>query len=291
VSTPGSPAAAVPASGRVDAHIHHWAPSVKDWYPNLRRPELSAINRDYLPEHYRDDAAGQDIAAVVHVSAAATPRSYLSEARWIDEMAEATGWPAATIATVDPQLPWPEMQADLEVLRGSPRLRGIRVLHGFDPKAPTADDLARWLSDNDLVFDVVSHPHDAAGHRELIERHPDLTVAIEHACWPTAGDDEHFKAWRQAIAGFAERPLTFCKISGLAMTFGTFDIDVQRPWIEACLDAFEPRRSMFASNFPVDRRFGSLAELYDMYGAVAAHFSAAEQKALFGDTARAVYRL
>jgi predicted TIM-barrel fold metal-dependent hydrolase len=48
---------------------------------------------------------------------------------------------------------------------------------------------------------------------------------------------------------------------------------------------------MFASNFPVDRRFGSLAELYDMYGAVVAHLSAEEQKALFGDTARAVYRL
>jgi L-fuconolactonase len=278
-------------SGRVDPHVHHWAPSVKDWYPNLRRAELSAINRDYLPEHYREDAAGLDIAAVVHVSAAATPRSYLDEARWLDEMAEATGWPAATIAAVGPDLPWPEMEADLETLRRSPRLRGIRVLHGFDPKAPTADGLARWLTDHEMVFDVVSHPHDAADHRELIERHPDLTVAIEHACWPTATDAEHFKAWRQAIAGFAARPLTFCKISGLAMTFGTFDIGVQRPWIEACLDAFGPQRCMFASNFPVDRRFGSLAELYEMYGAVVAHLSADEQKALFGGTARAVYRL
>lgn len=278
-------------SGRVDPHVHHWAPSVKDWYPNLQRAELRAINRDYLPEHYREDAAGLDIAAVVHVSAAATPRSYLDEARWLDEMAEATGWPAATIATVGPDLPWREMEADLETLRRSPRLRGIRVLHGFDPKAPTADGLARWLTDREMVFDVVSHPHDAADHRELTERHPDLTVAIEHSCWPTATDAEHFKAWRQAIAGFAARPLTFCKISGLAMTFGTFDIDVQRPWIEACLDAFGPQRCMFASNFPVDRRFGSLAELYEMYGAVVAHLSADEQKALFGGTARAVYRL
>jgi L-fuconolactonase len=66
---------------------------------------------------------------------------------------------------------------------------------------------------------------------------------------------------------------------------------VQRPWIEGCLDAFGPDRCMFASNFPVDRMFGSFAALYGTYEEVTAGLPDTDRARLFGATARRVYGL
>jgi predicted TIM-barrel fold metal-dependent hydrolase len=48
---------------------------------------------------------------------------------------------------------------------------------------------------------------------------------------------------------------------------------------------------MFASNFPVDRLYSSLDDLYDTFREIVTDASPAERKALFHDTACRVYRL
>lgn len=96
---------------------------------------------------------------------------------------------------------------------------------------------------------------------------------------------------RAGMDMLAARPRTYCKVSGLAMTLHTVVLDAQRPWIEGCLEAFGPRRCMFASNFPVDSLFGGFAELYTTYQVTAGQLPDDEQRALFADTARHVYRI
>jgi predicted TIM-barrel fold metal-dependent hydrolase len=149
----------------------------------------------------------------------------------------------------------------------------------------------RRLEARGLVFDLVAHPHEVPGFRALLDRVPELVVAVEHAGWPESTDAGHFRDWRRGMDELAARPLTFCKISGLAMTLHTVALDAQRPWVEGCLEAFGPRRCMFASNFPVDSLFGSFAELYATYQTVAGQLPQDEQRALFAGTARHVYRI
>lgn len=274
-----------------DPHVHQWRPAANPWYVGLSSPGWDAINRDYLEGDYRADAAGYDVAAIVHVSATSKPRAYLDEARWLDEMAERTGWPHAAIGAIEPDNPWQTVEDDLAEQAKSPLLRGIRVLTGLDPASDLAGRLVRRLEASGLIFDLVVHPHEVAGYRALLDQVPDLVVAVEHAGWPERTDAEHFREWRRGMDELAARPRTFCKISGLAMTLHTVALDAQRPWIEGCIEAFGPRRCMFASNFPVDSLFGTFADLYATYRAVAGQLPEDEQEALFAGTARHVYRI
>jgi predicted TIM-barrel fold metal-dependent hydrolase len=48
---------------------------------------------------------------------------------------------------------------------------------------------------------------------------------------------------------------------------------------------------MFASNFPVDKLYGSFAQHFSAYDQITSDFSQAERYRLFATTAEAVYRL
>jgi L-fuconolactonase len=250
---------------------------------------MEAIAHDFTASEYRAAAAGYQVTAIVHVSATTAPRAYLDEARWIDEMARSTGWPAAAIGTIDPGAPWHAIQSDLAAQAQRPLFRGIRVLYGLDPESRLAERLLRWLAASGLVFDLVAHPHEVPAYRALLDRVPGLTVVVEHAGWPERADE--FPQWRQAITTLAQRPGTYCKLSGLAMTLHSVSLDAQRPWLEAAIEAFGAQRCMFASNFPVDSLFGTFGRLYATYEAVAGELDAAARQALFAGTARQVYRL
>ncbi len=53
------------------------------------------------------------------------------------------------------------------------------------------------------------------------------------------------------------------KISGLAMFDHQWTVESLRPYVLETIDTFGVERAMFASNFPVDRLFGSYAELVE----------------------------
>lgn len=275
----------------VDPHVHHWHLSAKPWYPLLAEPTMSAIAHDYLPRDYRADSAHYPVAAIVHVSATSKPGAYLDEARWLEELARDSGWPAATVGAVDVDQPWTAMEADLSELAANPRLRGVRVLYGLDPQSEAAAQLMRWLEVKSLVFDLVARPGEVSAYLQLLDATPDLVIALEHAGWPDSGDDDHFADWRRGLDALAARPHTHCKISGLAMTLHTLDAATQRPWIEGCIEAFGADRCMFVSNFPVDRMFGTFDDLYGTYEQVTAGLSDGERAMLFSSNARRVYGL
>jgi predicted TIM-barrel fold metal-dependent hydrolase len=94
------------------------------------------------------------------------------------------------------------------------------------------------------------------------------------------------------------------KLGGLAMSFPGFETYMAeprassetlaadwKPYIDTCIEAFGPDRSMFESNFPVDQGSCSYPVLWNAFKRLAAGFSADEKTALFSGTARRVYRL
>ena len=64
-----------------------------------------------------------------------------------------------------------------------------------------------------------------------------------------------------------------------------------KPYIETCIAAFGPQRSMFESNFPVDKGTCSYPVLWNAFKRLAAGYSADEKTALFSGAAKKAYRL
>jgi L-fuconolactonase len=145
---------------------------------------------------------------------------------------------------------------------------------------------------------------------DLARAFPQATIVLNHvggpvAIGPYAGKrDEAFAAWRAGIQQVASFPNTYVKLGGLGMKMIGFDFfekpeppssqDLEkawRPYIETCIAAFGPRRSMFESNFPVDKGTCSYQVIWNTFKRIAAGHSADEKAALFSGAARKAYRL
>ena len=64
-----------------------------------------------------------------------------------------------------------------------------------------------------------------------------------------------------------------------------------RPYIETCVEFFGPKRCMFESNFPPDKKTCDYGVMWNAFKRVAAQYTAREKAALFSDTAAGIYRL
>lgn len=64
-----------------------------------------------------------------------------------------------------------------------------------------------------------------------------------------------------------------------------------RPYLLTLIDLFGPGRCMFESNYPVDTVFSGYGVLWNTYKRVTADFTENEKIAMYGGTARRVYRL
>jgi L-fuconolactonase len=113
-----------------------------------------------------------------------------------------------------------------------------------------------------------------------------------------------FATWRANIREVAQFPNVSVKLGGLGMLYCGWDFhlrdiapgsaelaDAWRPYIEACIEAFGPKRCMMESNFPVDKQSCGYAVLWNALKRITQGCSASEKAALYHDTAARVYRL
>jgi len=116
--------------------------------------------------------------------------------------------------------------------------------------------------------------------------------------------EEAFAEWRTAVREVAACPNVYVKVGGLGMKltgFTFFENDMPpssedlekawRPYVETCITAFGPQRSMFESNFPVDKGMCSYPVMWNAFKRIAAGCSADEKTALFSGAAAKAYRL
>jgi predicted TIM-barrel fold metal-dependent hydrolase len=144
----------------------------------------------------------------------------------------------------------------------------------------------------------------------LARAFPQATIVLNHvggalAIGPYAGKgEEAFAEWREGIRQVANCPNTYVKLGGLGMkltgfTFFENDMppsseDLEKAWhpyIETCISAFGPQRSMFESNFPVDKGMCSYPVMWNAFKRIAAGCSADEKTALFSGAAKKAYHL
>jgi predicted TIM-barrel fold metal-dependent hydrolase len=192
-----------------------------------------------------------------------------------------------------------------EVIGNSATADGPHLLQRPDFRAGLARLTALGLSLDAWVF----HPQ-LADLIDLARAFPAATIVAGHVGGPLgygpyAGKrDEVFAAWKAGIVELARCDNVVMKLGGMMMRLAAYDYGalpappssaelaaLWKPYIETCIERFGPDRCMFESNFPVEKMGIGYAALWNAFKRISAGTSAVDRLALFGGTARRVYRL
>jgi predicted TIM-barrel fold metal-dependent hydrolase len=292
----------------IDAHQHFWdldanyLPWLNDQPVAFRYGDYSALKRNYMPQDYRRDLQGLNLAGSVFVETEWDRRDSVGETRWVHALAQTTGLPSAMVCHV--ALHQDNAERVLAEQAAFPLVRGVR----HKPRAATApdkiDDSApesmtdhAWrrgyalLARHGLSFDLQTPwwhlPQATALNREF----PQTTIILNHTGMPRNRSAEELDGWRAAMAGFATAPNVAVKISGLGEPGHGWSLERNRQVILDTIGIFGEDRCMFASNFPVDSLVGSLATIYSGFAQATKKLGSAVQAKLFADNAKRLYRL
>ena len=112
----------------IDAHHHIWRLNDLPWLSGPPVPRIfgpyKPICRDYSIDEFRSDMAGCDIVKSVYVQTNWPAGKSYDEARWVQSVSDATGWPHANVAHAD--LADPDVGSLIKGLAKLPVTRGIR---------------------------------------------------------------------------------------------------------------------------------------------------------------------
>lgn len=274
----------------VDAHQHFWnLDAGYDWLG----PEYGAINRSFGVDDVEPLAAAAGVDDVVLVQAddtLADTEAMIAIADVWPRVAGIVGWaPLADEVALPPVLDW---------FAGDSRLVGVRhLMHTeADPDWVVRADVGRGLGaleEAGLSFDLVPIlPRHLEHVPTLAERHPELTLVIDHLAKPPIADGE-FALWSELIANAAKYPNVSAKISGLDTAAGpdNYTAEAISPYVEHALNHFGPSRLMFGSDWPVNVLAEGYAAWWATVNEILAGLSPDERGMVLGGSATAVYRL
>jgi predicted TIM-barrel fold metal-dependent hydrolase len=291
--------------GIVDAHHHLWDLS-EIRYPWLEERGVrrffgdpTPIQHDYPPASFKADHGGVPVVKSVHIQVGTAPGWELEETRWLEAVSRENDLPSAIVAYCD--LTADDHRGALEAqLRASGRLRGVRqivsrhaVEDGKTGSALLLGDPAflrglRTLAELGLSFDLQLTPLYLQGAAVLFEQVPELKVALCHAGSPWDQTGQGMENWQAGLCRLAENPGVACKLSGFGMFDPAWTAETLRPLVAGVLQAFGAERTMWGSNFPVDKLYRDYSSLF---GTLLALVPPAAQDDVFRGTATAFYRL
>src|SRR5215471_14881012 len=209
---------------------------------------------------------------------------------------------------------------------GGDRFRGIRHITAWDadaslnnpaypaPPGLLADKTFREgfavLGRLGLSFDAWLYHPQIKDVANLADAFPNTKIVLNHVGGPIGSGvyrgkrSEEFPRWAASIKALAAHPNVYIKVGGLGQTINGFGLNEQReppsadqlatifrPYFETCIEAFGPSRSMFESNFPVDKVAYSYPVFWNACKLLVKGASTAEKADLFAGTAARFYRL
>ena len=270
----------------IDAHQHFWRLARGDY--GWLTPALAPIHRDFGPDDLAPILARHGIGRTILVQAAPT----VAETGFLLAIARATPFVAGVVGWVDFEAR--DAPDSVARLAADPRLVGLR---------PMVQDIADddWLARPahapvfeamvayGLVFDALVLPRHLPRLARVLERHPALTVVVDHGAKPRIRERE-IDAWRANLATVATHPLAHCKLSGLVTEAPpSAGLDVLIPYIDTLLGLFDPDRLLWGSDWPVVDLAGGYDRWREITIRALADLTAAERAAVLGGTAERLY--
>jgi L-fuconolactonase len=274
---------------RIDAHQHFWSfvPESYAWIGE----DMGVLRRDYTPADLEPELERTGIGATIAVEA----RGHLDETNHLLAIAALTPFVRGVVGWLP--LTEPHVQALVEQYAAQPKLKGLRHWMGA---ASDADYMASealhqgvsLLAAAGLAYDLMLWPPQLAAAARFIDRHPLQVFILDHFAKPYI-KSKQLEPWRRDLAEVAKRPNVFCKLSGLTTEADhqRWSIDDLRPYLDAALEAFTPRRIMFGSDWPVCTQATSYARWVETVTALTSKLTESEQTLVLGGTATEAYSL
>ena len=274
---------------KIDSHHHFWKYSVAE-YPWIG-DSMSALRRDFLPEHLKAEIASIGIDGVISVQA----RQTIGETEWLLSLADGNDFIKGVVGWVP--LADAGVREVIAKFAANPKLRAVRhvVQDEPDDRFILGADFNRGVSvlkEFGLVYDILIFERQLAPSIEFVDRHPQQIFVLDHIAKPRIGEGA-IEPWRTNIRELARRQNVFCKVSGMVTEadWKTWSEEQLRPYFDAVLEAFGPKRLMFGTDWPVCLAASGYARWHDLVRKFAADLSADEQEWLFGKTAVKAYGL
>lgn len=271
----------------IDAHVHFWRIGYNDcvWPPR----DLAAIHSDFLPGDWQRAAAPTEISSAIAVQSQPSDR----DTNWLLDLAASDGRIAGVVGWADlTARAAPERVAQLAA---HPKLRGLRPML---QDLPTDDWILRpaiipaieAMVEFGLCFDALVRPRHLPWLLRFAERHPDLSIVINHAAKPDLALGV-LEPWRESMAALSKLPKVSCKVSGLLTEAGG---DWRAGELDACvellLESFGPRRLLWGSDWPVVNLAMDYAGWFRLADSLTG-LEGGNHAALFGDNAARIYGL
>jgi predicted TIM-barrel fold metal-dependent hydrolase len=290
----------------IDAHHHIWRLTDLPWLSGPQVPRIfgpyQPICRDYPMQEYRGGIEGCDIVKSVYVQTNWPAGQSYDEARWVQSIADATGWPHGNVAHAD--LADPDVGSLIERLAGLPATRGIRQqLHWhanpqyrFAPRPDLMND-EDWrrglagLADHGLLFELQIFASQMQDGARLAKALPDIVFVLEHAGMLEDMSPRGWQFWRDGMMALADCPNVNVKLSGLGTFVHACREEVMGPIVKETVAIFGADRCCYGSNFPIEKLWTDYRTLYLTFRSAIAHLSDRDQAAILHDTAARLYRL
>lgn len=273
---------------RLDAHQHFWRYDAAA-YPWIGR-DMACLRRDFQPDDLRPllDAAGVD--GCIAVQASTCP----GETDQLLMLAARYPWIQAVVGWVD--LGADDLEQSLERWAQSKVLRGFRhplqdeSAPGEFMQNPAFNRGVATLQRQGLVYEVLIKAPDLAAATRFCQRHDQHHLVLDHLAKPNVqADDLH--TWAAQLAPLAALPHVSCKLSGLITQAHWQDWHSAQltPYLHTALQLFGPERLMFGSDWPVCLLAGHYQDTCRLLDSVLHSLSAAQQAAIWGANACALY--
>jgi predicted TIM-barrel fold metal-dependent hydrolase len=290
----------------IDTHHHIWRRADIGWLADPPIPRMFGdyfgIRRDYGVEEWMNDIVPQGFTKSVHVTAMWGPGKELEETRWLQATADKHGFPHGIVCNAN--LSDPGVEALLKEQLKFPNMRGVRNMLYWDKEpvrqgAPRPDlcnspEFRRGfalLEKYNLTFELQVYAHQAKYAVDLIKVFPNVRMILVHAGMLTERTSEAIAEWRAALTMMAAFPNLHVKLSGLGMYSNGLTYAQARQVIRDTIQIFGVERTIYGSNFPLEKLHASYADFIAIYRRVLAEYTEAEQRAVLYDNAVKFYRL
>ncbi len=273
----------------IDAHHHFWKydPVQYGWIDD----SMARIRRDFLPADLIAEIAPLGIEGVVSVQA----RQSLVETQWLLELAGEHDFIRGVVGWAP--LSAPSIVDDLAQLTRHGKLKAIRHVVQDEPdpefmdREPFNAGIAALMPFK-LAYDILIFERQLPAAIRLVDRHPDQLFVLDHIAKPRIRDGQ-ISPWRENMLELGRRDNIVCKVSGMATEadFKNWTPAQLAPYFETALDAFEPRRLMFGTDWPVCLVACEYTQWHAIVSDFIAPLSASEREAMMGKTAIETYQL
>ncbi|MBV9137776.1 MAG: amidohydrolase family protein [Hyphomicrobiales bacterium] len=290
----------------IDAHHHIWRRADLPWLEGPMQPRIfgpyEPIRRDYTIEEYLADIAGCEVIGSVYVQANWRKDAFEEEVRYVQSVADETGFPQGITGYVD--LLADDVRPQLDRLRPYRSMRGVRMqLHWHDNpqyRFAAKPDLARdamlqrnvsRLADYGWLFELQVFAEQMQGAAELAASAPKVTFVLQHAGMLEDLSAEGWARWRNGMQRLAACANVMAKLSGLGTFLHRNDAAHIATVLSDTIKMFGPSRCLFGSNFPIEKLWTSYEDLVAAYRSAIEPLGNEAARAVLHDNAARIYRL